>query len=167
MSLTVLPLFSSVPLRFGSFQLRSSDSSSSSSRSCQCGGRCSSSQHILREKSERISSEDDNAEVGILQISPISHSVEQRRNEAVRQPEERKNSECPRRWMNIRSVEQTGVFKSASREAEDGVNQRERCVDVWEYHRRESRYVCCCCFLSRHNIIYNCRGENCSLEKKQ
>jgi hypothetical protein len=41
----------------------------------------------------------------------------------VRQPEERKNSECPRRWMNIGSVELTGVFKSALREAEDGENQ--------------------------------------------
>jgi hypothetical protein len=34
-----------------------------------------------------------------------------------------KNSECPRRWMNIGSVEGTGVFKkSASREAAYGEN---------------------------------------------
>jgi hypothetical protein len=64
----------------------------------------------------RISSEDDSAEVGILPISTISHSLkqrrlDQRRNEEARQPEERKNSECPRRWMNIGSVEGTGVFK--------------------------------------------------------
>jgi len=32
--------------------------------------------------------------------------------------------------MDIGSVEMTGVFKTASREATDGVNQRERCVDV-------------------------------------
>jgi hypothetical protein len=39
------------------------------------------------------------------------------------QNERKKNSECPRRWMNIGSVELTGVFKkSASREAEDGEN---------------------------------------------
>jgi hypothetical protein len=43
-----------------------------------------------------------------------------KRNEAVRQPEDTKNSECPRAWMNIGSVELTGVFSSASREAEDG-----------------------------------------------
>jgi hypothetical protein len=37
-------------------------------------------------------------------------------------PRGKKNSECPRRWMNIRSVEMTGVFKKASREAADGGN---------------------------------------------
>jgi hypothetical protein len=34
----------------------------------------------------------------------------------------RENSECSRRGMNIGSVEGTGVFKSALREAEDGEN---------------------------------------------
>jgi hypothetical protein len=75
----------------------------------------------------RIRYRDNSAEVGILPISPISHSLEQRRldqrrDERARQPEERKNSECPRGWMNIGSVEITGAFRSASREAEDGEN---------------------------------------------
>jgi hypothetical protein len=76
----------------------------------------------------RIRCRDNSAEVGTLPIALISHSVEQRRldherNEAVREQNERKNSECPRGWMNIGSVELTGVFKSALREAEDGENQ--------------------------------------------
>ena len=55
------------------------------------------------------------------------HSLEQRhldheRDEAVRQPEERKKQRVPERCMNIISVEMTGVFKKASREAADGGN---------------------------------------------
>jgi hypothetical protein len=38
----------------------------------------------------------------------------------VRQPEERKKQRVPERCMNIISVEMTGVFKKASREAADG-----------------------------------------------
>jgi hypothetical protein len=73
----------------------------------------------------------------------------------VRQPEERKNSECPRGCMNIGSVEVTGAFRSASREAEDGENNNRDVLISESILAVKDQYVCCCCFMRIHNIIYN------------
>ncbi len=47
-----------------------------------------------------------------IRLSLEQRRLDQRRNEGARQPEDTKNSECPTRgWMNIGSVEGTGVLK--------------------------------------------------------
>jgi hypothetical protein len=57
--------------------------------------------------------------------------------------------------MNIGSVGITGVFRSASREAEDGENNNRDVLMSESILAVKDWYVCCCCFLSIYNINYN------------